>query len=158
MDRQTANHQAISQIVFDERYTVPLDQTAPPLFSEFPPTADGAGNLVEAMAIAYLIAMLESICMRELLAFTDPRRETVAGVVVECRHRAPVAKGALLRVIGWVEGVAENEVTFRVQAQDEQEQVCEASIRLAILKRASIAQRITRKREAIERRELYRAA
>ena len=66
--------------------------------------------------------------------------------------------GALLRVSGWVEGIAENEVTFRVQVQDEQEQVCEASIRLAILQRERIAQRITRKREAIVRRELYRAA
>ena len=59
---------------------------------------------------------------------------------------------------GWVDGVADNEVTFLAQAQDEQEQVCEASIRLAILQRARVAQRITRKREAIERRELYRAA
>jgi predicted thioesterase len=157
MDGQIANYQQISQIVFDERYAVPLNQTARLLFSEFPPTADGA-DLVDAMATAYLIAMFESICTRELQAFIDPRSETVTEVVVECSHRAPVAKGALLRVSGWVEGIAEDEVTFRVQAQDEQEQVCEASIRLAIVQRAGIAQRITRKREAIKRRELFLAA
>lgn len=158
MDRQTANYQAIGQIVFDERYAVPLEQTAPLLFSEFPSTADSTANLVDAMTTAYLIAMLESICMRELRGFVDPHSETVVGVVVECRHRAPVARGALLRVSGWVEGVAENEVTFRVQAQDEQEQICEGSIRLAILQRARIAQHIARKQKAIERRDLYRAA
>ena len=158
MDRQIANYQEISQIVFDERYAVPLDQTASVLFSEFPPAAAGPADLGDAMATAHLIAMLESICTRELRGFIDPRSETVTGIVVECRHRAPVAKGALLRVSGWVEGIAANEVTFRVQVQDDQEQVCEASIRLAILQRACIAQHIARKREAIERRELYRGA
>lgn len=158
MDRQIANVQAISQIVFDERYAVPLDQAVPLLFSEFPAAADGVADLVDPMATAYLIALLESICTRELRGFIDPRSETVTGIVIECRHRAPVAKGALLRVSGWVEDIAENEVTFRVQAQDEQEQVCEASIRLAILQRARLAQRIARKREAIERRELFLGA
>jgi len=139
MDRLTANYQAISQIAFDEHYAVPLDQKAPLLFSEFPSTVDDGANLVDAMATAYLIALLESICTRELRGFIDPGSETVTGVVVECRHRAPVAKGGLLRVSGWVEGIAENEVSFRVQVQDEQEQVCDASIRLAILPRARIA-------------------
>jgi len=158
MDRQIANYQEISQIVFDERHAVPLGHTAPVLFSEFPAAEDGAADFVDPMATAYLIATLESICTRELRGFIDPRSETVTGIVVDCRHHAPVANGALLRVSGWVEGVAANEVTFRVQVQDEQEQVCEAPIRLAILKRARIAQHIARKREAIVRRELYRGA
>jgi predicted thioesterase len=158
MRRKAVNCEAVSQIAFDERYAVPVDQTAPLLFSEFPATADGPAGPVDAMATAYLIAMLESICTRELRGFIDPRCETVTGLVVECRHRAPVAKGALLRVSGRVEGIAENEVTFRVQAQDEQEQVCEASIRLAILQRDDIALRIARKCEAIERRELFLGA
>jgi fluoroacetyl-CoA thioesterase len=158
MSREPLNYDGIRQIAFDERYAVPLDQTAPWLFSEFPQSSGCAANLVDPMATAYLIAVLESICIRELRAFTDPRSQTVVGVVVECRHHAQVAEGALLRVSGWVERVGEDEVTFRVQAHDEQEQVCEASIRWAILRRERIAQRITRKREAIVRRELYRGA
>jgi hypothetical protein len=68
MDRRTVNYDAISRIVFDERYAVPLDQTAPLVFGECPPGADGAAGPGDAMAIAYLIAMLESICTRERAA------------------------------------------------------------------------------------------
>jgi predicted thioesterase len=158
MSRESAARGAISRIVFDERYAVPLDRTAPRLFSEFPPPAGGTADLDNAMATAHLIAMLESICIRELQGYIDARSETVTGVVVEFRHRAPVAQGALLRVSGWVDGVSDHEVTFHAQAQDEQEQVCEASIRLAIVQREQVAQHLARKGRAIERRELYRAA
>ncbi len=158
MNHNTLNHEAISQIVFDERYAVPVDQTAQRLFRQLPLATGYSSHLVDAMATAYLIAVLESICLREVHLHIDQEHETVVGASVDCRHCAPVPAGAVLRLSGWVEQMGDSEVTFRMQAQDEQECVCEASIRLVIVHREQIARRITRKKEAIERRQLFLAA
>ncbi|MEP6941434.1 MAG: hypothetical protein ABI981_00765 [Betaproteobacteria bacterium] len=154
MTRETSHNDAISRIVFDERYAIPGTQPARPMV-ELPPECASAGDTADAMATAYLIALLESICIRELQCFIDPADETIVGTAVDCRHCAPVAAGAMLRVSGWVERSNGDEVRFRVQAQDEQERVCEGSISLAIVHRDRISLRILRKREAIARRELF---
>jgi fluoroacetyl-CoA thioesterase len=158
MNHDDMKQEAISQIVFDEHYAVPGDQTALQLFRHLPLASDYCGQLVDAMATAYLIAVLESICLREVHLHIDQEQETVVGTAVDCRHCALVPAGAMLRVSGWVEQMGDSEVTFRMQAQDEHERVCEASIRLVIVRRDQIAGRITRKREAIERRQLFLAA
>jgi len=154
MTRETMHSDAMSRIVFDERYTIPGTQPARPMIG-LPDGLIGSAGIPDGMATAYLIALLESICMRELECFIDRADETIVGTAVDCRHCAPVAPGAVIRVSGWVERVNGDEVRFRVQAQDEQERVCEGSICLAIVHRDRISLRILRKREAIARRELF---
>lgn len=158
MNHDDMKQEAISQIVFDEHYAVPADQTALQLFRQLPLAANYCEHLVDAMATAYLIAVLESICLREVHLHIDREQETVVGASIECWHCAPVLAGAILRVSGWVERMGDSEVTFRMEAQDEHERVCEASVRLVILRRDQIAGHLTRKKEAIERRQLFLAA
>lgn len=158
MNHDAMKHEAISQIVFDERYAVPADQTAPQLFRQLPLATYYCDELVDVMATAYLVAVLESLCLREMYRHIDTEKETVVGAAIDCWHSAPVPAGALLRLTGWVESMGDSEVTFRMQAQDEHEHVCEASIRLAVVLRERIEQHITRKKEAIERRQLFLAA
>jgi predicted thioesterase len=59
---------------------------------------------------------------------------------------------------GWVERLGGDGVTFRVKAQDEHEQVCDGQIQFAIVKRDQIEDAMSRKQEAIARRELFAPA
>ena len=152
------NHFAVSQICFNEQYTVPADQTARRLFQLLPHGREYADRLIDALATGYLVAVLESICLRELQWHLDAAEETVVGASVQCNHRGPIPAGAVIRVTGWVEGLGDREVTFRVQAQDESEQVCDGTIRFLIVRREYIQRKINRKREVIARRETFATA
>jgi len=152
------NAERVSQLFFDERYTVPPEQTARHVFRAME-TARGCGaTLVDAMATTSVLAVLESACLRELHPCVDAARDTLVGIAMQCRHRGAIPAGATLRITGWVERLCEREVTFRVQAHDEQEEVFEGSIRIAVVPRDHIAHVIARKRGAIARRALVESA
>lgn len=152
------NHCEISQIFFRETYTVPKEQTARRMFSRLPHGKSYAARMINAMSTGYLVAMLESICAREMQPHLNHDEETVVGSSVQCQHCAPIPPGALVTVDGWVIGIGDHEATFWVRASDEQEIVCEGQIRLAVVRREQMERRIERKCEAIERRELFAAA
>ena len=152
------NHEILSQIVFDEKHLVSEEESAPSLFRQLPEGRGYADRLVDAMATCHLIALLESLCLREVHGHLDAGTEVVMGNAIQCNHCAPIPRGTLLRVTGWVEGIGDREPTFRVQAHDAREQVCDGTIRLRFARRSEIARRIERKCEAIARRELFLAA
>lgn len=159
MKRPGARHEAISRIVFDQCCAVATDQRAQQPSGELSRGMAFATVAADSMASACPIPVLESMCICALQPFIDARVETIVGALLECRPCAPIAPGAALRVSGWVEYVNDDDaVKFHVQVQDEQERVCEASITLAIVGRESVDRHIARKREAIARRELFRAA
>lgn len=152
------NHEALSRIVFEESHVVSADQDARSLFRGLPQGRGYADGLIDAMATCQLVAVLESVCLREVHRYVEADVETVVGQSVECRHCAPIPRRARLRISGWVEGIGERDVTFRVQAFDDCEQVCDGTICLVVVRRREIARRIERKCEAIARRELFLAA
>ena len=151
-------HCAVSQILFSETYAVPAEQTAQRMFGVLPHGKSYADRLVNAMANGYLFAVLESICALEMQAHLDHDEETLMLTLMQCQHCAPIPPGALVKISGWVTDVADQEATFRVQASDEQEIVCEGQIRLTIVRRLQIEKRLQRKRDAIARRELFATA
>jgi len=152
------NHCAISQLFFRETYMVPAEQTAQCLFRGLPHGHSYANRMIDAMATGYLVALLESICVREMQIHLDQEEETVVGSSVRCRHNAPIPPGALLTINGWVVGIGDHEATFWVQASDEQEVVCEGEIRFAVVHRVQMDKKIKGKCDAIERRQLFAAA
>ncbi len=147
------NHEAISQIFFAERYTVTADETAQCLFQRLHHGGEYASLLVDAMATGHLLALLESLCLREIHRYIDSNAEVVVGNAIEFRHCAPIPRGAELTIRGWVEGIGEREATFYLQAHDEHEKVCEGTLRLVVVRRAEFARRIDRKCATIARRE-----
>jgi predicted thioesterase len=147
------NHEAISQIFFAERYTVTADETANSLFRLLPHGSEYADGLVDAMATSHMLALLESMCLREIHRYIDRDAEVVVGNAIDLHHCAPIPRGAEVIIRGWVEGLGEREATFYVQACDEQEKVCEGTLRLAVIRRAEFTRRIERKCETIARRE-----
>ena len=148
----------VSQISFSETYSVPPEQTTQRMFRLLPHGSGYADRMIDAMATGYLIAVLESICAREMQTYLDHDEELVVGSSVQCQHRAPIPAGALVKVDGWVVAVGEHEATFWVQASDEQETVCDGLIRFAIVLRSHMQTKMRRKCEAIQRRELFAMA
>ena len=148
------NHFGVSQICFRENYTVPAEQTARRLFQLLPHGKAYAECLIDAMATGYLVAVLESICLREMQWHLNADEETVVGASVQCHHRGPILPGAVINVTGWVEGLGDHDATFRVQAQDDNEQVCDGTIRFSVVRRELMQRRIDHKCKAIAQREL----
>ena len=152
------NHCSISQILFSETYVVPAEQTSQHMFGTLPHGKSYSDRLLNAMANGYLVAVLESICARELQAHLDHTEETIVVSSMQCQHRAPIPPGALITIDGWVTCIGDHEASFWVRASDEQEIVCEGEIRFAIVKRAQMERKIQRKCEAIGRRQLFATA
>ena len=152
------NRESMIQAFFDEYYFVPAEQTAQRVFCSLSSAgafADCGGG--SAMTQAYLIAMLVSRCIRELQRYLKTGDEALVGKQMYCWRCVPVPAGSRIRVTGWVERLGEREVTFRVKAQDEQEEVYEGRIRFAIVQRAEMARLFSIKRAAIARREIFGA-
>ena len=139
------NHELISQICFAEIYVVPPHQTARSLFTRLPHGMAYADTLIECIATGYLIAVVESICVKEMQQHIDAEIEVVVGRSIRIEHRAPIPPGAAIRVSGWVEQVGRRSTTFCVRAFDDHELVCEGQVTLVAADRESIESRVATK-------------
>ena len=139
------NHQGISEIFFEETYSVPPEQTARALFARLPHGIDYAEKLIECLATGYLVAVVESICIREMQRHVDAELEVVVGRTIQMEHKGPIPPGSSLKLRGWVERLGERSATFCVQASDAHEVVCESSVTLVATRRALMESRIAAK-------------
>lgn len=144
------NHQGVSEIFFEESYTVPADQTAKSLFARLPHGGGYAERLIECLATGYLVAVVESICIREMQQHVDAVAEVVVGRSIRIDHRGPIPPGSPLRLRGWLERLGDRSATFRVQAHDAHEVVCEATVTLVAVQRAQMESRIATKILALQ--------
>ena len=119
------------------------------MFSRLPHGSDYASRLIECLATGYLVAVVESICIREMQRHVDAAAEVVVGRTVQIEHKAPIPPGSSLKLRGWVERLGERSATFCVQASDDHEIVCESSIKLVAARRASMESRIASKVNAL---------
>ncbi len=136
------NHQGISEISFEETYSVPPEQTARALFSRLPHGSDYAQRLIECLATGYLVAVVESICIREMQRHVDAISEVVVGRTIELEHKGPIPPGSTLKLRGWVERLGQRSARFCIQASDDHELVCEGSVILVVAPRESLESRI----------------
>ncbi len=139
------NHQGISEISFEETYSVPPEQTARSLFSRLPHGSDYAQRLIECLATGYLVAVVESICIREMQQHVDADSEVVVGRTIELEHKGPIPPGSTLKLRGWVERLGQRSAKFCIQASDDHEVVCEGSVILVVAPRVSMESRIAAK-------------
>lgn len=77
--------------------------------------------------------------------------EVVVGRTIRIDHRGPIPPGSSLRLRGWLERMGKRSATFRVQACDTDEVVCEAAVTLVAVQRTVIETRIAAKVEALQR-------
>lgn len=139
------NHELISQICFAETYVVPSHQTARSLFTRLPHGAAYADTLIECLATGYLIAVVESICIREMQEHVDLTTEVVVGRSIRIEHRGPIPPGATIRVMGWCAQLGRRSATFCIRAFDDHELVCEGQVTLVAADRRSIESKVAAK-------------
>jgi len=139
------NQPGVNQIFFEESHIVLADHAARPPGSQIPGGAVCAESTVRCAATADLVAMVESICVREMQAHIDGAIQIAVSRTIRIDHRGPVPVGALLRLRGWVELLGGRSVTFRVQGFDGYELACEATVTLVVMRRASMESRIAAK-------------
>ena len=132
------NQQAVSEFCFEEAYCVPAEQTARSLFARLPHGIAYAQTLVECLATGYLIAVVESICIREMQQHADPRTEVVVGRSMRIDHLGPIPPTTRLRVRGWVERLGERSATFCARAHDAHEAVFDGTVTLVAAQRTVI--------------------
>ena len=141
--------QNISQIFFDEHHVVSTDQTAAQLFARLPAAVDYASAMIECLATSYLIAVMESVCIREMRRHLDSDNDVIVGRHVSIDHRRPIPPGTRLHLCGWVERMGDRSATFRVVTHDDSEMVCEAAITLVAVDRSCMEAIVAIKREAV---------
>lgn len=149
--QSSMNHQQVGQIFFEETYTVPFDQTARSLFTRLPHGRLYADAMIECLATGYLVAVVESICVREMQRQVDPSLEVIVGRVINVEHVGPILPGARVRLTGWVERLGKRSVTFCVQAYDDHELVCDGRVTLVAADRAALESKIAGKAIAMQK-------
>ena len=127
----------VSQIIFSETYKVPPEQTTQQMFRLLPHGNGYADRMIDAMATGYLVAVLESICAREMQMYLERDEELIVGSSVQCQHRA-APYWAVVNVDG---GWSRSASTGRsVPASDEQDCV-RGAICFAIVQRSQMKRR-----------------
>jgi fluoroacetyl-CoA thioesterase len=144
------NHQQVGHIFFEETYTVPFDQTARSLFNRLPHGRLYADAMIECLATGYLVAVVESICIREMQRQVEPIVEVIVGRAINVEHLGPIVPGAKVRLTGWVERLGKRSVTFCVQAYDDHELVCDGRVTLVAADRAALESKIAGKAAAMQ--------
>ena len=139
------NQQGVSEICFEETCAAPQDQTARSLFARLPHGSDYAQTLIECLATGYLVAVVASICIREMQMHVDSMAEAVVGRTVHIEHRGPRSTSEAPARAGWVEGLGERSATFRVQAHDDHELGFDGTVTLVAAERARTESRIATK-------------
>ena len=133
------------EISFEEVCTVDADQTARRLFARLSHGNAYASRMVEGLATGYLIAIVESICIREMLREMRLTTEVIVGAAVDIRHRAPVPPGKQVWLRGRTTHLGERKATFAVQACDDDEVVCEGVMTFVATSRERIESRLALK-------------
>jgi fluoroacetyl-CoA thioesterase len=142
------------EISFEEVCTVGGDQTARRLFASLSHGNAYASKMVDGLATGYLVAIVESICIREMFREMDLTTEVIVGAAVNIRHQAPVPPGKQVWLRGRTTHVSERKATFAVQACDDDEVVCEGVMTFVVTSRERIETRLARKLSADSRRAL----
>lgn len=139
------NEQGISQISFQEACTIHPDQTAKSLFSRLAHGTSYANHLLDGLATGYLVALIESVCIRELMHHMDPATQVIVGRAISIEHCAPAAPGKPIWLRGWTTRLGERSTTFAVQVFDDHEAICDGSVTLVAAPRAALEARLARK-------------
>ena len=145
------------EISFEEVCTVDADQTARRLFARLSHGNAYSNQMVDGLATGYLVAIVESICIREMLREMKLTTEVIVGAAVDIRHRAPVPPGRQVWLRGRTTHLGERKATFAVPACDDDEVVCEGVMTFVATSRERMETRLARKLSADRRGALGQA-
>jgi fluoroacetyl-CoA thioesterase len=110
-------------IRFDWRYTIPERATVPNLYHDTAFCRD----MPDVLATGYMVGMMELACTNGIMPYVDWPREQSLGTMVNFRHLAASSAGMTLEIKGEVLAVEGRRVTFRVEAWDGIDKICEGT-------------------------------
>jgi fluoroacetyl-CoA thioesterase len=108
---------------FDWRYTIPERATVPNLYHDTAFCRD----MPDVLATGYMVGMMELACTNGIMPYVDWPREQSVGTMVNFHHLAASSAGMTLDIKGEVVAVEGRRVTFRVEAWDGIDKICEGS-------------------------------
>ena len=106
---------------FTWQYTVPARATVPRLFEDTP----ACREMPEVLATGYMVGLMELACLHGIMPYVDWPREQSLGVHVSFSHLAATPPGMTLTIHGEVVAVEGRRVSFRVEAWDGLDKICE---------------------------------
>ncbi|TDE22735.1 thioesterase family protein [Actinomadura sp. 6K520] len=109
-------------------YTVPAERTVPHLL----PESDHFAAMPAVLATGYLVGIVEWTCMRALHGHLEDHEQTL-GVHVDLSHQAPTPPGSTLTVHAELTAVDGRQLTFTVNAHDDDATVCQGTHRRAVI-------------------------
>ena len=102
------------------------------------------GWMPAVLSTPNLIGLLERTAREALAPLLEPDERTV-GMEVELRHLAPTPLGNRVNCTARVIRIEKTEVTFQVEARDEQELIARGVHKRAVVNVESFARRVQRK-------------
>ncbi len=91
-----------------------------------------------------LIGLIERTARESLAEFLEADERTV-GVEIELRHLAPTPQGAHVTILTRVIHTDGREVSFQVEARDDQERIARGAHKRAVIRVGGFARRVARK-------------
>ena len=102
------------------------------------------GGMPAVLSTPNLIGLLERTARESLQPFLDEDERTV-GMEIELRHLAPTPLGKRVTCVARLIHAEKTEVTFQVEARDEQELIARGVHKRAVINVESFARRLRRK-------------
>ena len=102
------------------------------------------GGMPAVLSTPNLIGLLERTAREALAPLLEPDERTV-GMEIELRHLAPTPLGQRVTCAVRVIRVEKTEITFQVEARDEQELIARGVHKRAVINVESFARRVQRK-------------
>ena len=130
---------------FSWRTTIPVRATVPALYHD----TDFCRDMPDVLATGYLVGMMELACVHGIMAFVDWPREQSLGTMVNFRHLAPTPPGMDLRIEGEVTAVEGRRISFKVEAWDDHERVCEGTHERMLIAPERFADKLAQKIAAV---------
>lgn len=108
-------------ITFEWQYTVPARATVPQLFHD----TSFCRDMPEVLATGFMVGLMELACTQGIMQYVDWPRQQSVGVMVQFSHLAATPPGMTLTIKGEVLEVDGRRISFRVEAWDGIDKICE---------------------------------
>lgn len=111
-------------------------------------TVDFLGDDLRIYATPELVRDIEQTCLDFLLAHAAPGENSV-GLAIDLKHSAATLAGMVVRITATVTAVEGRQVSFKVTASDEVEEICSATHSRFIVNVAKLRGRVHDKAQGI---------
>ncbi|MES2934203.1 MAG: thioesterase family protein [Pseudomonadota bacterium] len=128
-------------LTFEWQYTVPVRATVPQLYQD----TDFCRDMPEVLATGYMVGLMELACIHGIMPYVDWPREQSVGTMVNFVHLAATPPGMQLTIKGELLLVQGRRLTFKVEAWDPQDKICEGTHERCIITPDKFNQKLAEK-------------